>query len=386
MELIAKTLYGLEEILAKELRDLGINGVETLNRAVKFEGTMEDLYKVNYRCRTAISVLRPIHTFQIGTAKDIYRRSLKIKWDEYMDLDQTFAIKTAVNSALFNHTAYPGLILKDAIADSFRKKSELRPNVDTVNPDILFNLHIRDNSVTISIDSSGDPLYKRGYRINQGFAPINEVLAAGIILKTGWNPEIRLLDPMCGSGTIPIEAVLIANKIPPGKFRKSYGFMNWKDYDSAIFKKVEKEALSDIVDSGISIACSDISNEAVSSATINMNSAGVLSSIKLYTRDFFESGSGDQEFMIITNPPYGERIKEEDINGFYSDIGERLKHGYEGSTAWIITSNFGALKHVGLKPSEKHILFNGSLECRLVKYNLYKGSKKVKRSEDATIL
>lgn len=385
MELLAKTLFGLEKVLADELIQLGAGSVNVLNRAVYFEGDMELLYRANYCCRTAISILKPVHRFRIGTAKDIYYRSMKIKWDEIMDVDQTFSIVPVVHSKLFNHSGYPALVLKDAIADFFNNKYERRPSVDTARPEIVINLHVSENDVTISLDSSGVPLYKRGYRISQTIAPINEVLAAGMIMISGWDSSSPLLDPMCGTGTIPIEAAMIALNIPPGKFRKSFGFMNWKDYDASLFGKISREALSEITTRELSITCADILPEAVTSATMNISSAGFSSVIKLFTRDFLRSGSAGEEYTIITNPPYGERIKEEDIYAFYSAIGERLKHGYEGSKAWIITSNMAALKFVGLKPSEKHTLFNGALECRLVRYDLYKGSTKRKSAEDATI-
>lgn len=385
MKMLAKTLFGLEKVLADELTELGASSVRILNRAVSFEGETEMLYKANYCCRTALSILRPIQSFYISNAKDIYHRALKIKWDELIDLEQTFSIVPVVHSKLFNHSGYPALVLKDAIADYFTRKYEKRPSVDTTRPDITVNLHISENEVRVSLDSSGIPLYKRGYRISQSIAPINEVLAAGIIRMSGWNPDKPLLDPMCGTATIPIEAAMIALNIPAGKYRESYGFMNWKDYDEATFNRVSNEANEGIRERNLSIGCSDISPEAISSATMNLTSAGLSSHIKLYTRDFFKSGSGGEEYTIITNPPYGERIKEDDINRFYSDIGERLKHGYNSSQAWIITSNMGALKHVGLKPSEKHTLYNGSLECRLVRYDMYQGSNKRKNETSATI-
>lgn len=385
MKMLAKTLFGLENLLASELSGLGASSVKVMNRAVGFEGDLELLYRANYCCRTALSILMPVQSFYIRNAKDIYFRAMKIKWDELIDLDQTFSIVPVVHSKLFNHTAYPGLVLKDAIADWFTSKYQSRPSVDTARPDILINLHIRENEVSISLDSSGSPLFKRGYRISQSLAPINEVLAAGIIMLTGWNGDEPLLDPMCGTATIPIEAAMIALNIPPGKYRKSFGFMKWKDYDRELYKRVTEESNSKIRDRKLDITCADNMSEAVTGATMNLANAGFSSIIKLYTRDFFKSGSGGDNFTIITNPPYGERIKEEDINKFYSDIGERLKHGYHSSKAWIITSNFSALKHVGLKPSEKHTLYNGALECRLVRYDLYQGSIKRKKEPGATI-
>jgi len=385
MKMIAKTLFGLENVLEKELSQLGASSVKVLNRAVSFEGELEMLYRANYCCRTALSILVPVQSFYIRNAKDIYHRALKIKWDNHIGIDQTFSIVPVVHSKLFNHSGYPALVLKDAIADYFNHKYNRRPSVDTARPDILVNLHIRENEVNISLDSSGVPLYKRGYRISQSIAPLNEVLAAGIVKMSGWDPSRPLMDPMCGTATIPIEAAMIALNIPPGKFRSSFGFMKWSDYDEELFLGIRDQANAKVVERDFSITCSDISTEAVSSATMNLASAGFSNHINLYTRDFFRSGSGNDGYTIITNPPYGERIKEDDINRFYSDIGERLKHGYNSSQAWIITSNLSALKHVGLKPSEKHTLYNGALECRLVRYDMYQGSIKQKREPRATI-
>ncbi|MFN2378780.1 MAG: class I SAM-dependent RNA methyltransferase [Bacteroidales bacterium] len=375
MQIVVKTLFGLEEVLAEELKSLGCTSPVIMNRAVKVEGDMEMLYRINYRCRTAMSVLMPIASFQIGSDRDLYHRAAKIAWDDYFTHTDTFSVVPVVNSTLFNHTGYPALVLKDSIVDLFRKRVDERPSVDTARPDIVINLHISDKRVNISLDSSGDPLHRRGYRVSPGKAPINEVLAAGMIMISGWNGETTLLDPMCGSGTIGLEAAMINMEIPPGKFRQSWSFMNWKGFDSSLLERVRSEADSRIKYHCAGIVCSDISRDAITTATMNLSSAGLASHVKLVTKDFFASSGGGKKYTIITNPPYGERIREEDISGFYSSIGERLKHGYESSTAWIITSNLGALKHVGLKPSKKLTLFNGSLECRYVRYELFPGRR-----------
>ena len=379
MEIVVKTLYGLEEVLAEELKSLGSASPVIMNRAVKVEGDMEMLYRINYQCRTAMSVLMPVASFQIGSDRDLYHRAAKIPWDDYFDHTSTFSVVPVVKSALFNHTGYPALVLKDSVVDRFRNRVDERPSVDTARPDIVINLHISDSKVNISLDSSGDPLYRRGYRVSPGKAPLNEVLAAGMIMISGWNGETPLLDPMCGSGTIGAEAAMINMNIPPGKFRDSYSFMNWKSYDAALFQKVKDDADKGIKDKCAEIVCSDISRDAISTATMNLASSGLASRIKLATKDFFTSSGGGRSYTIITNPPYGERIKEQDISGFYSRIGERLKHGFDSSTAWIITSNIGALKHVGLRPSKKMTLFNGSLECRYVRYDLFPGRRKDER-------
>lgn len=378
MKLVAKTLYGLEEVLVRELEGLGVSKINRVNRAVEFEGDIEMIYRTNFSLRTALSILKPVAQFNIGSSKDLYNRSKKIKWDDIMDVSQTFSIIPVVHSNIFNHTGYAGLVLKDAIADYFRFKYNSRPSVDTVNPDIVFNLRVSESSVTVSVDSSVVPLFKRGYRRESAKAPINEVLAAGIILLSGWDGGNTIFDPMCGSGTIPIEAALIAKNIPPGKYRNFFGFMNWRDFDNELFSRVKMTELSKKGYLAPYIRCSDRSHEAIRNARLNIRNAGFAGTIHTDVDDFFKSESSGKEFTIIMNPPYGERLKENDMASFYSNIGERLKHGYSGSTAWIISSNLEAIKSIGLKPSRKYILFNGALESRLLRFDLYSGSRKSK--------
>ena len=376
MQLIAKTLYGLENVLAKELISLGASDINTSNRAVLFKGNHYLLYKTNYCCRTALSILMQIAEFQIKSKDDLYKYSQKINWEMYLEVDDTFSIVPVVNSHLFHHTGYPGLILKDAIADWFRKRKGRRPSVDTVNPRILINLHISNERVNVSIDSSVIPLYKRGYRHSSSVAPINEVLAAGIILLSGWNATNSLLDPMCGSGTIPIEAGLIACKIPPGKLRKSFGFQNWKDYDNELFNKIRKECNEQMTSSPVQITGTDISERAVEQARANIERAGLSDTITIEVMDFQHLKAIDKDGFVIMNPPYGKRIKPEETDKLYSMIGSTLKHNFSGNKVWIITSNKGSLKHVGLKPREKQTVFNGPLECVLINYEMYHGTRK----------
>jgi putative N6-adenine-specific DNA methylase len=378
MQLIAKTLYGLEKVLSDELAGLGAKNIVAVNRAVLFEGDQHLLYKVNYSLRTAMSVLVRIAEFRIRTSDDLHKCSQKIDWKEYLDPEHTFSIVSVVNSPFFNHTGYAGLLLKDAIADWFRDKTGKRPFVDTNDPDIVFNLHINNDLVTVSLDSSVVPLYKRGYRKEQGYAPINEVLAAGIILITGWKAETSFLDPMCGSGTIPIEAALIASDIPAGRFRHFYGFQRWRDYNEELFLKVRKESESKAHKPLIRITASDISENAVSITRTNVESAGLSDIILISKNDFCDSEASDNEGIIIMNPPYGQRIRNDNNDNLYGMIGSTLKHKFPGYQAWLITSHKDSLKQVGLKPAKKTDLFNGSLECVLVKYELYKGSKKIK--------
>jgi len=376
MRFVAKTLYGLEKVLAEELINLGASDVHTANRAVMFNGDISLLYCVNYCLRTALSVLMPVAEFRIRSKEDLYNGGSKIEWEKFMDPDDTFSIVPVINSPHFGHTGYAGLILKDAIADTFRRKTGRRPSVDTNDPRILINLHISNDLVTISLDSSVVPLFKRGYRQEHAFAPLNEVLAAGIILLSGWNATATLTDPMCGSGTIPIEAGLIACKIPPGKFRKYFGFQRWKDFDADMFEKIKLECDGKIGPSGVKIIGSDISEQTLQYARTNVEAAGLSDVISLEISDFKNLKSIDNKGYVFLNPPYGERLQPLEIDQLYGMIGTTLKHNFPGTTVWLITSNKESLKHVGLKPKEKHTLFNGALECILLKYEMYQGTKK----------
>jgi putative N6-adenine-specific DNA methylase len=380
MKFVAKTLYGLEKVLSEELIGLGAGNVQTANRAILFEGDKSLLYKVNYSVRTALSVLMPVADFRIRSKEDLYKGGSKIEWDRFMDTDDTFSIVPVINSPHFGHTGYAGLIIKDAIADYFRNKTGRRPSVDTTNPRVLINLHISNDNVTISLDSSVVPLYKRGYRQEQTVAPLNEVLAAGILLLSGWNVSSTLTDPMCGSGTIPIEAGLIASKIPPGKFRQFFGFQKWKDFDEDLFEKIKLECNSQIGFSPVKIFGSDISEEALKFANANVARAGLSDVITLEKSDFKDLKSIDEHGYVFLNPPYGQRIQPEEIDLLYGMIGTTLKHNFPGTTAWLITSNKESLKHIGLKPKEKHTLFNGALECILLKYEMYTGTKKLRKA------
>lgn len=386
MQFVAKTLYGLEDVLARELVSLGASGVKPANRAVLFSGDRHLLYKVNYCSRTALSVLMTIDEFRIRSKDDLYKGGSRIQWENYIDKDHTFSIVPVVNSPYFDHSGYAGLLLKDSIADYFRNKTGKRPSVDTANPGIVVNLHISNDLVTVSLDSSVIPLFKRGYRQEQAVAPLNEVLAAGILLISGWNASVTLTDPMCGSGTIPIEAGLIACNIPPGRFRNSFGFQRWKDFDEGIFEKVKEETGKQINPSPVKIFASDISEKAVEQSGINISRAGLEEMISIKTSDFKNLSSIDDKGYVFLNPPYGLRLQPEELDQLYSMIGSTLKHNFAGNTAWLITSNKESLKHVGLKPREKHVLFNGALECILLKYELYQGTKKISQIKDNLVV
>jgi 23S rRNA (guanine2445-N2)-methyltransferase len=376
MKFIAKTLFGLEEVLAEELISFGAVDVQVVNRAVTFHGDMNLLYKVNYCVRTALSILMQVADFRIKSKDDLYNSGLKVEWEKYLNVDDTFSIVPVVNSPHFGHTGYAGLLLKDAIADYFRNKTGRRPDVDTRDPRILINLHISNNLVTLSIDSSVVPLFKRGYRQEQAIAPINEVLAAGILLLSGWSASANLIDPMCGSGTFPIEAGLIACKIPPGKFRQFFGFQRWKNYDDELFEKIKLEAERSIIPSPVKIFGSDISGEVIQFAQANVLSAGLSDIVGLRVADITDTETPGENAYVFLNPPYGQRLQLDEIDSLYSTIGTTLKHNFHGATAWLISSNMESVKKVGLKPGKKVTLFNGALECTLLKYEMYQGSKK----------
>ncbi len=376
MKLIVKTLYGLEEVLASELTAMGAEKISILNRAIAVEGPKSLLYKVNYNSRVALSVLQPVAEFNISNQNDLYNGVVSFDWDHYLDIDKTYAVAAVVNSGHFTHSGYAALVVKDAIADFFRHLTRRRPSVDPKSPDLLVNLHISNEKVTISLDSTVIPLYKRGYRREQSEAPLSEVLAAGIIMLAGWKADTALVDGMCGSGTIPAEAGLIACNIAPGKFRKSFGFMRWKDYDAALFRSVKFDAEKKERKSPVKIYAGDISSDAVRMTNINITEARLSDTVEVSVRDFLQNPAPVPEGTLIINPPYGLRIGGEEMGKFYGDIGTVLKHNYDGYTAWILSGDKESLKSVALKPFRKFDLLNGDIECRLQGYKLYQGSRK----------
>lgn len=383
MELVAKTFFGLEELLEQELIDLGATKTRKLKRAVAFKGDKEILYKANLYLRCAISVLMPITKFRAKDETEFYWEIRKIDWFQYLDQYSTFIVDCTAVSKVFTHSHFMQLKCKDAIVDHFRSKHGRRPTVEKEQPNVKVNVHIRETEVTISLDSSSDQLFKRGYRSETGAAPMNESMAAALVLLSGWDKKCALIDPMCGSGTIITEAGLIARKVPAGKFRDFFGFMGWKDFDSRLWRKVRKEAFDAEEANHAPLFMSDLDEEVLQFARDNASGAGLRGVIKFREQDFFEGKPprGVENGMIIMNPPYGQRLKEEDLNDLYKRIGDKLKQDYTGFTAWIISSDLEALKHIGLKTSEKITLFNGPLECRFVKIDLHEGSLKVKKKE-----
>jgi len=369
----ATTLAGLEEILARELIEIGADEVQIGRRCVYFSGDLKLLYKANYCLRTALRILLPIDAYKIYSADDLYQRGKNFKWEELFDMNQTFAIQSTVFTDLFNNSMYASLKLKDAIVDRFRYKFGERPSVDSKNPDIRINLHISNEYCTISLDSSGESLHKRGYRLDQNEAPMSEVLAAGLIRLSEWDQKSDFIDPMCGSGTIAIEAAMLANGLYPGSIRKDYCFRKWKNYNAELFQQVEEEMKS-VGITPVKISASDISRFNIDIAYKNAEAAGVLPLIDFKISDFKVLEPASEKPFLLFNPPYGERMTPEDTN-FYAMIGERLKHHYSDAIVWIISTP-QCLKSIGLRPSKKISILNGSLECSFRKYELYRGSKK----------
>ncbi|MGV8914432.1 MAG: THUMP domain-containing class I SAM-dependent RNA methyltransferase [Kaistella sp.] len=376
-----KTLFGLEEVLAEEIRKLGGKDVEVKNRAVNCEGDLGFLYKINYSARTALKIIVPLLTFKAWDENRFYDKLYAFPWDEYMNVDQTFAIDATIYSERFNHSQFISLKMKDAIADYFNFKYRKRPSVDTQNPDIKFHLHIDRELVTISLDSSGDALFKRGYRKEQGEAPINEVLASGMLQLAGWDGKGNFLDPMCGSGTLLIEAAMIALDLPAQIFRKKFGFQNWKNYDEELFKNIKEVRINRVKEFAGKIIGYDIDPNMLHASRINIEAAEMEEIIEVKEQDFFDSKKELFPLTLVFNPPYDERIEITD-DEFYKKIGDTFKKSYPNTLAWLISSDLDSMKKIGLRPSRKIKLFNGKLECRFMQYEMYEGTKKIHKLEN----
>ena len=380
-KMVATTIFGLEEVLATELRNLGAQHVEIGIRNVSFSGDKGFMYKANMALRTAIRILKPIKRFKVFDEDDLYKKLQQIDWERIMSVESTFAIGAVVNSKNFTtNSHYISLKSKDAIADYFRHKYHKRPNVDVKHPDIKIHVHIQKDLCTVSLDSSGDSLHKRGYRNLTNIAPINEVLAAGLVLLSGYTGDCNFIDPMCGSGTILIEAAMIANNIPANINRKEFGFEKWSDYDEDLFFTIQDSLLKKIRTCHFKIMGFDKAPSAVTKAKENIENANLSDFIGVHHVNFFNSVK--EVFgptTILFNPPYGERL-DIDIQEFYKKIGDTLKNGYPDCTVWFITSNLEGLKYVGLRTSKKIPLKNGDLDCRFVRYDMYEGSRKTKKA------
>ena len=377
---LAKTFYGFEPLLEKELRKLGAKNIKSINRAVSFEGDLGFLYKANLSLRTALRILMPIGRYPVKNQTDLYRAIDRIDWSKWFSAEQSFIIDVTLFSDHFNHSLFVAQKAKDAIVDQFSKREGKRPSVTTENPDIRIQLHLQGDQLTISLDSSGNSLHQRGYRIETNIAPINEVLAAGMLLHSGWEGKTYFYDPMCGSGTLAIEAAMIACNIPPSLNRTTFSFMNWKNFDTELFELIRNSCLSKVREFRGHIYASDKAPSAVRKAQENIENAGLEEYISVVRSDFFFADRPSEvPLHIVFNPPYGERLPI-DADVFYGKIGDTLKKEYQGCEAWFITANIEALKSVGLRPSRKIKMFNGKLESRLVSYELYQGSRKASKS------
>ena len=379
-ELIAKTFQGLENVLAKELTDLGANNIQIGRRMVSFTGDKALMYRANFALRTAIRILKPIKHFKAYTADEVYTAIKNMNWDEYLSPDTTFAVDAVVFSKEFRHSKFVAYKVKDAIVDYFREKTGTRPNISITNPDLQLHIHIAEDDCTLSLDSSGESLHRRGYRQEAVEAPLNEVLAAAMILMTGWNGECDLIDPMCGSGTIAIEAALIARNIAPGVFRKEYAFEKWADFDRDLFDSIYNDDSAER-EFEHKIYGYDNNPKVHEIAIHNVKAAGVSKDVVLKIQPFQQFEQPSEKAIIITNPPYGERISTNDLLGLYSMIGERLKHAFTGNSAWILSYRDECFDQIGLKATTKIPLFNGALECQFRHYEIFDGKYKEFRAE-----
>lgn len=377
--LIIKTFQGLEDVLARECRQLGFKDIEILNRAVKISADQRDLYRANYFLRTAIKVLFPVFNFKARNDDELYAGIKNYDWTEIIDSSMTLAIEVVLHSQYFTHSKFIAQRTKDAIVDLIRDKTNRRPRVDLENPDVRVSLHITEDAIQVFLDSSGDPLFKRGYRIGLHQAPLNEVLAAGLLLIAGWNGTGNLVDPMCGSGTFLIEGAMIAHGLPPGMYRESFGFEKWKDFNADLFDEITDD------DYGVpkfthKIVGGDISAQNIRISRENLHRSSLYKKIELVNEPMEKFVPPEGGGWVITNPPYGERLKAPMLSKLYSDLGSRFKHFYPNYQAWVFSGNPLAMKSVGLRPSFRKNLLNGSIPCSFNKYDLYDGSRKASKN------
>ena len=383
-ELIAKTFQGLEDVLAQELTDLGANNVQIGRRMVSFTGDKALMYKANFCLRTAVRILKPILHFKASDADEVYNVIKSIEWSDYLDSNSTFSVDSVVYSDVFRHSKFVAYRVKDAIADYFNEKEGRRPSVQLNNPDLIFHIHIAHEDCTLAFDSSGESLHRRGYRVETGAAPINEVLAAGMILLTGWRGECDFIDPMCGSGTLPIEAALIARNIAPGVFRQSFAFEKWKDFDEELFRSIYDDDSAER-EFKHKIYAYDVDGRMVACARRNIKSAMMGDVISVECRDIKDFQEPAERAVMVVNPPYGERLMSDNLLQVYKDLGERLKHAFQGNEAWVISSSYDCFDQIGLKASARIALYNGDLNCEFRKYELFTGKYKGFRTEGNTL-
>lgn len=383
-ELIAKTFMGLEPVLAKELTQLGANNVQIGRRMVSFTGDKEMMYRANFQLHTAIRILKPIAKFKARSADEVYEEVKKIDWSKYIEKGKTFSVDSVVYSEEFRNSRFVTYKVKDAIVDQFRENTGTRPNISVSNPDIRLNIHIAEADATLSLDSSGESLHRRGYRQESVEAPLNEVLAAGMILMTGWRGETDFIDPMCGSGTLLVEAALIAHNMSPGIFRKEFAFEKWPDFDAELFDTIYNDDTQER-EFTHHIYGYDIDMKAVNTARLNVRAAGLSKDITIENADFKDFTQPKEKSLLVVNPPYGERISTPNLLNTYKMIGERLKHAFMGNEAWVLSYREECFEAIGLKPSIKIPVYNGSLECELRKYAIFDGTMKDFRQEGGIV-
>jgi putative N6-adenine-specific DNA methylase len=376
MKLIARTFAGLEEILEKELISIGAKDTILRKRAVEFHGNQEMMYKVNFWSRLALDILTPIHRFEARSPEELYDKVKEVEWSKYLSPESTFAINGIIYSSHFTHSQFATLKMKDAIVDQIRDNTGDRPDVDTYSPDLRITLRISEHKCEILLNSSGAPLFKRGYRKSIGLAPLNEVLAAGLIALSDWDKKKPFIDPMCGSGTIPIEAAMVARNMAPGLVRNEFGFQKWHNYDRDLYEKVYADAEKAMVESRVLIKGYDIDFDMVKSAKFNLRNVPEISRmVQIEKQDFFTSEKPFNKVHIICNPPYDKRIELIDAETFYDKIGTQLKHKFVDCDAFILSSNLDAIKRISLKPTKKHTLYNGPDESKFIHFQMYQGKK-----------
>lgn len=381
-EMKVTTFFGLEEILAKELQQLGGKDITEFKRGVSVVGDIGFLYKANLCLHTALKVIIPITKFTADNEQELYDNIKSIDWERFISNSDTLMVESVLNSEIFTHSQFVSQKVKDGIVDRFRDKTGKRPDVDLLHPAFKLYVHIYKNEVSLNIDSSGDPLYKRGYRSDINEAPMKEVLAAGLVKLSGWEKHLLLVDGMCGAGTIAIEAALWANNIPPGYYRNDFGFMRWRNFDEKTYDTIYESSINKIKNDKVEIIANDIDFPTIKKAKINTKNAKVDDVINCTQESFFDMTPPRQAGVVILNPPYGERLPVAEIEKLYKEIGDKLKKDFKGFSAWIITSSPEAIKSIGLRPSRRIQVYNGSLECRYLKFDLYDGSKKASKNPD----
>lgn len=381
-EIKVTTFFGLEEVLEKELHQLGGKDIVPFKRGVAVVGDLGFLYKINLCLHTALKVIIPIVKFEANNEQELYDNIKLIEWERFISNTDTIMIEGVTNSEIFTHSLFVSQKVKDGIVDRFREKTGSRPDVDLIHPAFKVYVHIFKNEVSLHLDSSGDPLYKRGYRSDINEAPMKEVLAAGLVKLSGWEKHLQLIDGMCGAGTIAIEAALWANNIPPGYYRNEFGFMKWQNFDETLYETIYESSINKIKNEPVEIIANDIDNPTLKKAITNTKNAKVDDVVSCINQSFFDITPTRKSGVIILNPPYGERMPVNEIEKLYKEIGDKLKKDFKGFSAWIISSSPEAIKSIGLRPSRRIHLFNGSLECRFLKFDLYDGSKKASKNPD----